>query len=389
MATAAPSHHILCVAVGRYVVGRGCERGLLEDAAELLLGGVDARLVLALDEEVQLALAWRRVAAGRVVSPLGDDRTLGPLLDCVDRVAVRHLVARVLRVIVDVELGLEAHGRLHRLQRLGLLGLLLTLHAEARLLRLGCCCLQRLPSRLGQRCEARVERRWRGRGRGLCGGGARGGRCLGEERLLHTHRLLARPFGVAELQLQVARRLRGRRSDRGRRLCGRALRLHHALVVLVIVLVALALHAGRRPLAPPDLLLRPLLLGDRLGVDGDAATRLEARRAEILGGELPGLSLRVIGVGHAHHIVRRLLTGCLHRLDQVGRVLLLLGSDERVRDARVAGTAGAPDAMHIVLVVVGHLVVDDEDEVLDVKTSSRDGGGDQQRDVAALEVGDG
>ena len=45
--------------------------------------------------------------------------------------------------------------------------------------------------------------------------------------------------------------------------------------------------------------------------------------------------------------------------------------------------------MHVVLVVVGHLVVDDDGEPLDVEATCGDRGGDEHADVAILEVGDG
>ena len=45
--------------------------------------------------------------------------------------------------------------------------------------------------------------------------------------------------------------------------------------------------------------------------------------------------------------------------------------------------------MHIVLVVIWTVIIDNEDEILNIETTSTDTGGDQDLHFAILEVGDG
>eukprot|EP00967_Tisochrysis_lutea_P137493 scaffold246801_cov27-Tisochrysis_lutea.AAC.1 len=77
----------------------------IADALELLACRFQALGRLGLDPKIKLALAGRRVAAGRIVGALGDDCRLGPLLDGEDRVTMCHFPPRSLRVVVDLELG--------------------------------------------------------------------------------------------------------------------------------------------------------------------------------------------------------------------------------------------------------------------------------------------
>lgn len=78
----------------------------------------------------------------------------------------------------------------------------------------------------------------------------------------------------------------------------------------------------------------------------------------------------------------------LERPDQVGRVSLLLGRQKSERPALAARAARAANSVHVVLVVRGHVVVDDADEVLHVEAARRDGRGHHERRGARLEVGD-
>lgn len=106
-------------------------------------------------------------------------------------------------------------------------------------------------------------------------------------------------------------------------------------------------------------------------------------------------------------------SGQLQGFDDVAGVSHLVCSDERVREtlqhratreplsrhgssarrgsARthlVAGSSRASGAVHVVLIVVGAVVVDHQDEVLDVQASCGDGGGHQQPTGSVLEVVD-
>ena len=59
--------------------------------------------------------------------------------------------------------------------------------------------------------------------------------------------------------------------------------------------------------------------------------------------------------------------------------------DERDRDARGAGAAGAADAVQVGLLVLGALVVDDVRDALDVDAAGGDVGGDEDVDLAVAE----
>lgn len=58
-----------------------------------------------------------------------------------------------------------------------------------------------------------------------------------------------------------------------------------------------------------------------------------------------------------------LLLGLGEGLNERGRVLFLLGADEGVSRALAAGSAGPPDAVDVILEVVGARVVDDAHQV--------------------------
>ena len=70
------------------------------------------RRQLALDQQVELPLARGRVTPGGIVGALRGDGHLGPLLDGHEAIALQHLEARGLRVLVDLQLGGEARGLL-------------------------------------------------------------------------------------------------------------------------------------------------------------------------------------------------------------------------------------------------------------------------------------
>mmetsp|Transcript_15455 Transcript_15455/g.34579 ORF Transcript_15455/g.34579 Transcript_15455/m.34579 type:complete len:379 (-) Transcript_15455:1124-2260(-) len=356
---------------------------LLERAPQLLLGSLDGHLRLPLYHHVELPLARRRVAPRRVVGPLGGDHDLGPFLDGLERVALHHLVTRRLRVLVDLKLRRKAlrQQRLHRRQPR--IRLLLRL-----LLRPRRCGRHRTLHRLRQRCLSWVHRRGRGRrSRPLP---RRGCFSIGEELLLHLRPRGRRPLGVAELHLQRLRGLGGSGRYRRHRINWprHAALLRHAVVVILLLLHVPRLHPRRPHRALPPLVLRFVLLGDRVRVQRDARARQEARGSEVLRVQLPRASFRRVRVGHADDVIRRLLTGSLHSFHQVGSVLLLIGSDECVGCARVARAPCPTDTVYVVLIVVWHLVVDYEAEVFHVQAASGDRGGHEERNVARLEVGD-
>ncbi len=78
-------------------------------------------------------------------------------------------------------------------------------------------------------------------------------------------------------------------------------------------------------------------------------------------------------------------------LDQpldVAKECVLVDANERDRLAARARTAGAADAVDVVLGNVRHVVVDDVRQRLDIDAARRDVGRDQHGDVAVLEVGE-
>ena len=84
------------------------------------------------------------------------------------------------------------------------------------------------------------------------------------------------------------------------------------------------------------------------------------------------------------HLGQRLAGGLLDRLQQVA----LARGDERDRVAAAAGPAGAADAVHVGLGVGRDVVVDDVADPVDVEAAGRDVGGDQDVELALLELVD-
>mmetsp|Transcript_19648 Transcript_19648/g.58268 ORF Transcript_19648/g.58268 Transcript_19648/m.58268 type:complete len:491 (+) Transcript_19648:52-1524(+) len=104
--------HLHDVASRRRCIPAHCLLGrLLNNALELLLSSLDRLLRLAFNEQEDLALARRRLLAGRHVHALGDECAPGQLCDVVDRLTVHHLPARVLWEIVHLQLRLKVHRR--------------------------------------------------------------------------------------------------------------------------------------------------------------------------------------------------------------------------------------------------------------------------------------
>ena len=65
--------------------------------------------------------------------------------------------------------------------------------------------------------------------------------------------------------------------------------------------------------------------------------------------------------------------------------LALIGADEQVGDAVLAHASGPADPVDVVLRIVGHVVVDDVADALDIDAAADDVGGDQHRDLPASE----
>ena len=89
--------------------------------------------------------------------------------------------------------------------------------------------------------------------------------------------------------------------------------------------------------------------------------------------------------GRQLHLGQRLAGGLLDGLEQVA----LARGDERDRVAAAAGPAGAADAVHVGLGVGGDVVVDDVADPLDVEAAGGDVGGDEDVELAGLELVDG
>ena len=105
--------------------------------------------------------------------------------------------------------------------------------------------------------------------------------------------------------------------------------------------------------------------------------------------------MRLLELGDAH-VVDRLDARQLHRLDRLARGALdraqhaaLARRDEQDRLAAAAGAAGAADAVHVAFGVVRHVVVDHVADALHVQAARGDVGGDQDVDLAVLELLDG
>jgi hypothetical protein len=67
-------------------------------------------------------------------------------------------------------------------------------------------------------------------------------------------------------------------------------------------------------------------------------------------------------------------------------VVSLLGEDEGHAVAVASCTAGASDAVDVVVVGLGRVEVDDVGDVVDVEAAGGDVGGDECRDTSALEL---
>mmetsp|Transcript_14650 Transcript_14650/g.59792 ORF Transcript_14650/g.59792 Transcript_14650/m.59792 type:complete len:201 (-) Transcript_14650:5382-5984(-) len=80
---------------------------LLDDLLDLPLGRLDAPLARPLDQQEQLPLTWWHGLVRGVILPLDGNRRAGKLGNLSQCVLVRHLPARLLREVVNLELRLE------------------------------------------------------------------------------------------------------------------------------------------------------------------------------------------------------------------------------------------------------------------------------------------
>ena len=77
---------------------------------------------------------------------------------------------------------------------------------------------------------------------------------------------------------------------------------------------------------------------------------------------------------------------CAKQALDVPHVLLLVGRREGDREALGARTAGTTNAVHVILGLLRHVVVDDQRDVLDVDTARGNVGGHQHAVLTALEA---
>mmetsp|Transcript_3838 Transcript_3838/g.9606 ORF Transcript_3838/g.9606 Transcript_3838/m.9606 type:complete len:205 (+) Transcript_3838:273-887(+) len=156
-----PPHHLLC--------------GLLQDTLELLLGAPHTVLIGPLDEQVDLALPFRRLLAWRHVHALGDERAPGGLSDEVEGVAVCDLPPSVLRELIDLKLRLvpslawrvlAQHSRRPTSSPRALRALPRTQHSSQGSCLLGPLCSLRYVH--GARGNRRCWQRWLGHGSSCC-----------------------------------------------------------------------------------------------------------------------------------------------------------------------------------------------------------------------------
>src|SRR5262249_36981137 len=70
-------------------------------------------------------------------------------------------------------------------------------------------------------------------------------------------------------------------------------------------------------------------------------------------------------------------------------VALLLGKDERAAPPGAAGSAGPPHAVHVALVVLGRVEIDDVCDVLEIESARSDVRRDERRHAAGAETVEG
>ena len=109
---------------------------------------------------------------------------------------------------------------------------------------------------------------------------------------------------------------------------------------------------------------------------------LQRRRDRVVEAGQPG-RVDVVG-GRQLHLGERLAGGLLDLLEQVA----LARRHERDRVTAAARAAGAADAVHVGLGVGGDVVVDDVADPLDVEAAGGDVGGDQDVELARLQLVD-
>ena len=81
--------------------------------------------------------------------------------------------------------------------------------------------------------------------------------------------------------------------------------------------------------------------------------------------------------------------GLLQQFLDISQQLVLIDTDQGNGLAFAAGTAGATDAVHIILGDIRQFIVDHMGQLVDIETASRDVGGHQHANIALLEAGQG
>src|SRR5690606_34982848 len=176
---------------------------------------------------------------------------------------------------------------------------------------------------------------------------------------------------VVEELLGIA--LRRQLQRRGRCFAGLA-RLVRLVRLRLLAALGLALALAATALALLALTLAGLAVG--LGLVLGLVARLVGARLA-LGARAAGLGLLHLDAGRVealHVAVRDLLLG--HALDGLEQ-LLLVRRHQRDGLAAAPGTAGAADAVDVVFLDVGQLVVDHVGQLVDVQAAGGDVGGHQ------------
>jgi hypothetical protein len=92
-------------------------------------------------------------------------------------------------------------------------------------------------------------------------------------------------------------------------------------------------------------------------------------------------SLCLVTVKHHLQLFWYCSSGQLKCSDNISRISLLFRCDESVRIAFLASTTSSAAPVNVVLVVVGTVVVDNQNQLLYVKTSCRHGSSNLMKDT--------
>ncbi|RNA26300.1 ATP-dependent RNA helicase [Brachionus plicatilis] len=342
----------------------------------------NALFIATLNGQVQLSLAKRRLFGGRKIGAAHSDAHLGILANVTDGLLGRDPPSGLLRKVIYLQLFFVHLERVAVLITLVILFDIIQPHVQLFGYLLGHCL----------RCDSLGER---------------GAAEYGPGQLVHIvlsaqSNFFRTSLGIFELVGEARLRHYVRSSDgcggraRLRHIDGGRLRRHLQLVLsgplaleqvldllvegnVGVLLVRVDVQSERHLLQLFPLVRERLLLFVELEAfafeAAGAGAHLFAGRLHLGRVLVPHLP-QLVGHGGARH---------LQRLDHVTGVALLLRIQKSVRVTMVTGATGPAAPVHIVLVVVGTVVVDDQNEVLDVEAARRDRRGDQQRHAGLLE----